>query len=225
MSQSVVSLLVSIIALIGVLIATGWNNKAADRRRREDQVAEDARRKADDDRRERERREQLQREDWERQRRAVADCVREITKSSKLASERILAVYFQGSAGTKEGKWFKSEELRKFNIEAVDQLVLLDIEITQNRVRQQLYALWEQLERDYSPLVEAQKRGGSEWVDISDAMTPLSDLALQEIRNLTIIAREAFLECPESVENCSVKPVGLKGFNKETQAEKDNNCR
>lgn len=65
-SQSGVSLLVALVALVGVLVTTGWNNKAADKRRRadleaadkrrkEDQAAEDARRKADDDRRERER--------------------------------------------------------------------------------------------------------------------------------------------------------------------------
>jgi len=85
-SQSGVSLLVALVALVGVLVTTWWNNRAADKRRRadqaaadqrrkDDQAAEDARRKADDDRRERERREQLRREDWTRQRRAVADCI------------------------------------------------------------------------------------------------------------------------------------------------------
>ena len=73
MSQSTASLIVSFIALTGVLVTTWWNNWAADKRRREDQLAEEARRQADVDRREQERLEQLRREDWARQRRAVAD--------------------------------------------------------------------------------------------------------------------------------------------------------
>ncbi|SQI18608.1 hypothetical protein [Corynebacterium jeikeium] len=68
-SQSGVSLLVALVALVGVLVTTWWNNKAADRRRKDDQTAEDARRKADDDRRERER----EAEDARRERERLED--------------------------------------------------------------------------------------------------------------------------------------------------------
>lgn len=79
---------VAIFSLFGSFVVAGaaiWtnrsNNKAADQRRKDDQAAEDARRKADDDRRERERLEQLQREDWARQRKAVADCIRKMRET------------------------------------------------------------------------------------------------------------------------------------------------
>lgn len=130
-SQSGVSLLVALIALIGVLVTTWWYNRAADKRRKDDQAAEDARHKADDDRRERERREQLRREDWERQRRAVADCIREITKSAAFVSERAAAVHVQGDGNVETGKLVKATELTRFSVEATSQLTLLDIEITQ----------------------------------------------------------------------------------------------
>lgn len=77
------SLLVAFIALFGVLVTTWWNNKRADRRRLADQAAEDARRKAEEERLERERQRQWQREDWARQRYAVADCIKAIHKAEQ----------------------------------------------------------------------------------------------------------------------------------------------
>lgn len=91
-SQSGVSLLVALIALGGVLINNRAAEKrrradqaAADQRRKDDQAAEDTRRKADDDRRERERQGALLREDYARQRKAVADCLRSIRESEARA--------------------------------------------------------------------------------------------------------------------------------------------
>ena len=91
-SQSGVSLLVALIALGGVLINNRAAEKrrradqaAADQRRKDDQAAEDTRRKADDDRRERERQDALLREDYARQRKAVADCLRSIRESEARA--------------------------------------------------------------------------------------------------------------------------------------------
>lgn len=72
------SLLVALIALVGVLITTWWNNNAADKRRKDEQAAADALRMADYDRRDREWYEQLQREDLQRQRVAVIACVKNI---------------------------------------------------------------------------------------------------------------------------------------------------
>ncbi len=86
------SLLVPLFALAGVFINNHAAEKrrradqeAADQRRKDDQAAEDARRKADDDRRERERQDTLLREDYARQRKAVADCVRSIRESEARA--------------------------------------------------------------------------------------------------------------------------------------------
>ena len=77
-SQSGVSLIVALIALGGVLITTRWNNAAADKRRKEDQEAAYAMRKADYDQRDREWREQLRREDWQRQRSSIIACVKKM---------------------------------------------------------------------------------------------------------------------------------------------------
>ena len=77
-SQSGVSLIVALIALFGVLITTRWNNAAADKRRKEDQEAEYAMRKADYNQRDREWREQLRREDWQRQRSSIISCVKKM---------------------------------------------------------------------------------------------------------------------------------------------------
>ena len=204
-SQSGVSLLVALIALGGVLVTTWWNNKAADKRRRDDQAAEDARRKADDDRRERERREQLQREDRARQRKAVADCIREISKAAALVTERVAAVHLNGNG--EQGKLVKAIELTRFNIEASNQLTLLDIEVTQPDVSAEIYALWEQIASDYRPLLEARSRGGQAWTDQAEGMPPLSDLALAKIRSLTIVARLSLLEHPEHMANQPVVPL------------------
>lgn len=233
-SQSGVSLLVALVALVGVLVTTWWNNKAADKRRRADQVAadqrrkddqaaEDARRKADDDRRERERREQLQREDWARQRKAVADCIREITKSAALVSERAAAVHLDGSGSVEQGKLIKAVELTRFNVEATSQLTLLDVEITQPHVSAQLKVLWEQIASDYRPLLEARNRGGQAWINQAEDMPPLSDLALHGIRALTIVARLALLEYPEHMATRPVEPLDLEEFYKDTQAKNDDN--
>lgn len=85
MSQSIVSLLVAGIALVGVLVTTWWNNRSADRRRREDQEAEDMRRRREDARREQERQERLEREDFARQRRAVADFIKNLREAESTA--------------------------------------------------------------------------------------------------------------------------------------------
>lgn len=228
-SQSGVSLLVALIALVGVLVTTWWNNKAADKRRRadqaaadqrrkDDQAAEDARRKADDDRRERERLEQLQREDWARQRKAVAECIRQITNSAALVSERAAAAHLDGGGGVEQGKLIKAVELTRFNVEATSQLALLDIEVTQPHVRAQVHALWEQIVSDYRPLLEARNRGGQAWINQAEDMPPLSDLALHGIRALTIMARLSLLEYPERMATRPVEPLDLEDFYNATQA-------
>lgn len=227
-SQSGVSLLVALIALGGVLINNRAAEKrrradqdAADQRRKDDQAAEDARRKADDDRRERERREQLQREDWARQRKAVADCIRQITNSAALVSERAAAAHLDGGGGVEQGKLIKAVELTRFNVEGTSQLALLDIEVTQPHVRAQVHALWEQIVSDYRPLLEARNRGGQAWINQAEDMPPLSDLALDGIRALTIMARLSLLEYPEHMAKQPVVPLDLEEFYKGTQAKKD----
>lgn len=229
-SQSGVSLLVALIALGGVLI----NNRAAeerrhadqdaaDKRRNDDQAAEDARRKADDDRRERERLEQLQREDWARQRKAVAECIRQITNSAALVSERAAAAHLDGGGGVEQGKLIKAVELTRFNVEATSQLALLDIEVTQPHVRAQVHALWEQIVSDYRPLLEARNRGGQAWINQAEDMPPLSDLALHGIRALTIMARLSLLEYPERMATRPVEPLDLEELYKDAQAKNDDN--
>jgi len=85
MSQSIVSLLVAGIALVGVLVTTWWNNRSADRRRRDDQEAEDMRRRREEVRRGQERQDRLLREDFARQRRAVADFIKNLREAESTA--------------------------------------------------------------------------------------------------------------------------------------------
>lgn len=85
MSQSIVSLLVAGIALVGVLVTTWWNNRSADRRRRDDQEAEDMRRRREEERKEQERQDRLLREDFARQRRAVADFIKNLREAESTA--------------------------------------------------------------------------------------------------------------------------------------------
>ena len=85
MSQSIVSLLVAGIAIVGVLVTTWWNNRSADRRRRDDQEAEDMRRRREEARREQERQDRLLREDFARQRRAVADFIKNLREAESTA--------------------------------------------------------------------------------------------------------------------------------------------
>lgn len=217
-SQSGVSLLVALIALGGVLMNNHAAEKrrradqaAADQRRKDDQKAEDERRRAGDERRERERREQLQREDWERQRRAVANCVREITKSADLVSERASAALFDESGNLEHAKLVKATEITRFKLEATAQLTLLDIEVTQPHVGAQIEALWEQIVSDYQPLLKARNHGGQAWINQAMEMQPLSDAALSKIRGLTVMARLYLLEYPEHMAKLPVVPLNREG--------------
>lgn len=210
-SQSGVSLIVALIALGGVLINNQAAEKrrrkdqaAADQRRQEDQAAEDARRKADDDRREQERLEQLQREDWARQRQVVANCINAIFSASNRTKDEMLA-----SKRAREKAEFDDlgvDEfilLGRFTREAVALLNQCDLEITQPHVRAQVAKVWETISNDGHKLVEL---GGDELVEYVAAAEPLSREALSEMRTLTIIARLALLEHPEHMATQPVKP-------------------
>lgn len=229
-------MLVAVIALVGVLITTWWNNRAADRRRIADQVAADTRRKADqeaeddrrreeDARRERERREQLQREDCERQLRAVADCVSEITKTAALVGERATSVCLHGDGDVEQAQLVKAVQLMRFNVEVTSHLTLLDIQITQPHVRAVLRRFWNQVVSDYQPLLEAQNRGGQAWMEQAERMPPLSDTALEEIRKLTIVARLALLEYPEHFAKRGDLPMDLEELYKSEHTEYDNDAK
>ncbi|MCS5478413.1 hypothetical protein NYP18_01955 [Corynebacterium sp. YIM 101645] len=193
-------------------------NARAGVQRREDFERDEQRRQQERDDHESERLEQLQREDWARQRRAVADCVREITKASALVSERAAGVHLHDNGTTEHAKLVKAVELTHFYVEATNQLTLLDIEITQPHVSAQLGVLWEQLVSDYRPLLDARNRGGQEWIDHAESMAPLSDIALHGIRALTIMARLALLEHPELMETRPVVPIDLEEYHQNAQA-------
>lgn len=210
-SQSGVSLLVALIALGGVLVNNRAAEKrrradqvAADQRRKDDQAAEDARRKADDDRRERERLEQLQREDWARQRRVVAKCINDIFAASNRTKDEMLA-----SKRARENAEFDDlgiDEfilLGRFTREAVALLNQCDFEITQPHVRAQIAKVWTIISNDGHKLVEL---GGDELVEHVAKAEPLSRQALREMRTLTIVARLALLEHPEHM---AKQPVAL----------------
>lgn len=86
-------------------------------------------------------------------------------------------------------------------------LALLDIEVTQPNVRAQIHVLWDQIVRDYQPLLRARSRGDQAWVNQAMEMEPLSDLARRGIRALTLMARSALLEDPERMAKQPVVPI------------------
>lgn len=211
-SQSGVSLLVALIALTGVLATTWWNNKATDKRRRDDQVAEDTRRRADDERRERERKEALQRDDWARQRLAVAKCLREIMSTAQQVKEKVATRIIDPTPGSplsehnyERGKIVKAIELSRFYDTAVANLELLDIEITQPDVSKQIHMLLEQMRSDDNKLKAAYSDGGQAWIDKAEKTPPLSKEATHEIQQLIMAARLALLEHPDHMSKKSIQ--------------------
>lgn len=144
-SQSGVSLLVALIALGGVLINNRAAEKrrradqaAADQRRKDDQAAEDTRRKADDDRRERERQDALLREDYARQRKAVADCLRSIRESEARADggtrDKLFSDLprYQKQSKARNELDLEGVSLREnFYVECLTAVRILELEVTQ----------------------------------------------------------------------------------------------
>ena len=166
-SQNGVSLLVALVALIGVLAATWWNNKkaderrkadqdAADKRRKADQAAEEARRKADDDRRERERLEQLQREDWERQRRAVADCLAIFKKEFPPLGNLYVSIPTDQDGSVMDIYIDKGIELLAFYRAIMRGLNVAELEVSNTRVQAAIQQLMESCKTEYTDLLEAE---------------------------------------------------------------------
>ena len=253
-SDSGVSLLVALIALGGVLVTTCWNNKAADKRRRDDQkaadqrrrddqtaedarrkadddrrervreaedarrererledrqaeekrrrddqAAEDARRKADDDRREQERREQLQREDWSRQRKAVADCTGAIFTASQGVHDSLIQLQRNEPMVSLDRVLVeKAMALGRFYREAAAHLNQCDLEVTQPHVSEQIAKVWACFEHDQKVLDgNGEVRSSDVWLAAAKELQPLSAQTLKELRTLTIVARLSLLEYPE----------------------------
>lgn len=203
------SLLVALIALGGVLVTTWWNNKAADKRRRDDQAAEDARRKADDDRRERERREQLQREDWARQRKAVADCTGAIFTAAQGVHDAVIQVQRDKPLVPLDTVLVeKARALGWFYREAAAHLNQCDLEVTQPHVSEQIAKVWACIEHDQKVLNgNGEVRPMDVWLATAKELQPLSAQTLKELRELTIVARLALLEHPEHMAKQPVVPL------------------
>ncbi|MER0082189.1 hypothetical protein ABRP84_08795 [Corynebacterium sp. KPL2861] len=212
-SQSGVSLLVAVITLVGVLVTTWWNNKAADKRRRadqatadqrrkDDQAAEDARRKADDDRRERERLEQLQREDWARQRKAVAECTGSIFTAAQSVHDTIIQVQRDNSMMPFNRVLAeKAMALGRFYREATALLNQCDLEVIQPDVSNQIAKVWACIEHDQKELDgNGESRPDEAWLAVVKKLQPLSDQTLKELRELTILARLSLLEHPQHMD-------------------------
>lgn len=198
MSQSVVSLLVAVIALVGVLVTTWWNNWAIENRRKED-----------DNRRERERREQLQREDWERQRRAVANCTGAIFTAAQGVHDAIIQVQrdkpmVQLNTVLVE----KAMALGRFYREAAAHLNQCDLEVTQPHVSEQIAKVWACIEHDQKELDgNGEVHTGDVWLAKAKELQPLSEQTLKKLRALTIMARLSLLECPEHMANQPIMPL------------------
>ncbi|AGU14402.1 hypothetical protein CARG_01025 [Corynebacterium argentoratense DSM 44202] len=212
-SQSGVSLLVALVALVGVLVTTWWNNKAADQRRKDDQAAENARRKADDDRRERERLEQLQREDWARQRKAVAECIGAIFTAAQGVRDAIIQLQRDKPMVPLDKVLVeKAMALGRFYREAAAHLNQCDLEVTQPHVREQIAKVWACIEHDQKELDgNGEVRSSDIWLATAKDLQPLSEQTLKGLRELTIVARLSLLEYPEHMAKQPVVPLDDNG--------------
>ena len=177
-SQSGVSLLVALIALGGVLINNRAAEKrrradqaAADQRRKDDQAAEDTRRKADDDRRERERQDALLREDYARQRKAVADCLRSIRESEARADggtrDKLFSDLprYQTQSKARNELDLEGVSLREnFYVECLTAVRILELEVTQPALCESIARLTSTLGSEIQTLNEKRDKDWNEYV-------------------------------------------------------------
>lgn len=177
-SQSGVSLLVALIALGGVLINNRAAEKrrradqaAADQRRKDDQAAEDTRRKADDDRRERERQDALLREDYARQRKAVADCLRSIRESESRADggtrDKLFSDLprYQKQSKARNELDLEGVSLREnFYVECLTAVRILELEVTQPALCESIARLTSTLGSEIQTLNEKRDKDWNEYV-------------------------------------------------------------
>lgn len=177
-SQSGVSLLVALIALGGVLINNRAAEKrrradqaAADQRRKDDQAAEDTRRKADDDRRERERQDALLREDYARQRKAVADCLRSIRDSEARADggtrDKLFSDLprYQKQSKARNELDLEGVSLREnFYVECLTAVRILELEVTQPALCESIARLTSTLGSEIQTLNEKRDKDWNEYV-------------------------------------------------------------
>ncbi|WP_406605526.1 hypothetical protein [Corynebacterium kroppenstedtii] len=194
MSQSTASLIVSFIALTGVLVTTWWNNWAADKRRREDQLAEEARRQADVDRREQERLEQLRREDWARQRRAVADCVAVLRDEYPPLGN--LKIGMDPHIGGDDFPKYiaKGQELLSFYRTIVRSFYVAEIEISNVKVKAALHRLRQTTEDHYEEIIECESCSRDR-VGLSAMSTDAIGEGMSEaLDDLVTVAAEELLE-------------------------------
>lgn len=177
-SQSGVSLLVALIALGGVLINNRAAEKrrradqaAADQRRKDDQAAEDTRRKADDDRRERERQDALLREDYARQRKAVADCLRSIRESEARADggtrDKLFSDLprYQKQSKARNELDLEGVSLREnFYVECLTAVRILELEVTQPALCESIARLTSTLGSEIQTFNEKRDKDWNEYV-------------------------------------------------------------
>lgn len=207
-TQSGASLVVAIIALLGVLLTTWWNNFAADKRRRHDQLAEDNRRRVDDARREIHRLESLNREERARQRLVIAEFIREITNASNDITELVSTKIQQGAEETVGNRLLAHVvALQRFYDNAVVMITVLELEVSEPYVSLRVQELKKQLESDYSAFEKARQGGTHVLAQYTSTASPLSTMANRRISILAAAARIALLPIPEGVGNQSIPSI------------------
>lgn len=144
---------------------------AADQRRKDDQAAEDTRRKADDDRRERERQDALLREDYARQRKAVADCLRSIRESEARADggtrDKLFSDLprYQKQSKARNELDLEGVSLREnFYVECLTAVRILELEVTQPALCESIARLTSTLGSEIQTLNEKRDKDWNEYV-------------------------------------------------------------
>lgn len=187
-SQSGVSLLVALVALVGVLVTTGWNNKAADGRRSADQAAEEDRRKVEQCFQYEKWLKQLVVQEKARQRQAVSDFISEIREAERKLDSFSRETILSGrnpldSTNETEFKLRRAFKKEDFYVDILTAVQRLELEITQVEVWEALSKLTDILRKELSDFTELRENNQLEQCGSSVALSASLQRAMNVLRN------------------------------------------
>lgn len=194
MTESIISLIGSTLVALGALCGVFVNNKKADERRKKDQQAENGRRKDEDERRDQERREQLRREDWARQRKAVAECV--AVFRDEFPELGNLYVSIENDTEVADSAFLrymaKGKQLLAFYRKIVRSLNVATIEVSNPRVKRALDQLMKATRKDYAELIDAERNSEGEVGIVAMETNAIGPTMEKALSNLIEVANQQF---------------------------------
>lgn len=194
MDESIISLIGSTVVALGALYGVFVNNNRADERRKKDQQDENGRRKDEEERRDRERREQLRREDWARQRKAVAECVAVFRDEfPELGNLYVSAPKDTTVADAVLLRYMaKGKQLLDFYRKVVRSINVATIEVSNPRVKRALDQLMEATRKDYADLIDAERNSEGEVGVVAMGTNAIGPSMEKALSNLIEVANQQF---------------------------------